>query len=104
MYRVTINAATAKVAAPYIGIAASLGPARPTLKAMTAAILTRGLVIGAIILGGLLAGETVDKSVVQLPSWRQIGPVTWEEFTRSADRGRQLIFLSGAGNWSSFMQ
>ncbi|HYT55209.1 MAG TPA: hypothetical protein VEQ38_10890 [Verrucomicrobiae bacterium] len=63
---------------------------------MTAS-LTRTLVIGATILGGLLAGMTVDKSVVQLPSWQQIGPVTWAEFTRLADLGRGLIFYPTQG-------
>jgi cytochrome c biogenesis factor len=59
--------------------------------------LTRSLVIGATILGGLLAGVAVDKSMVQLPSWRQIGLVPWAEFTRTADLGRGLIFYPAQG-------
>lgn len=59
--------------------------------------MTRWLVIGATALGGLLAGVAVDRSLVQLPAWRQTGPVAWAEFTRAADLGRGLIFYPAQG-------
>jgi hypothetical protein len=57
----------------------------------------RILVVSATILGGLLAGLAVDKSVVQFPSWQQIGPVAWAEFTRAADLRRGLILYPAQG-------
>jgi hypothetical protein len=52
---------------------------------------TRAFVIGATLLGGLLAGMALDKAVVQLPTWRELGAQSWREFIRRADLGRGLV-------------
>jgi len=60
-------------------------------------IVTRGFVIGAVVLGGLLAGMAADKAVVQLPAWRQLEPATWRRFTLEADLGRGLVLYPAQG-------
>lgn len=61
--------------------------------------ITKTLVVVAAILGGLLAGVAADKSVVQLPGWRQIGLTAWAEYTRGTDLSRGLVLypLQGIG-------
>ena len=60
---------------------------------------TRRLVVAATALGGILAGGSLDRSAVQLPAWRRVGPVPWAAFSREADLGNGLIWypLLGLG-------
>jgi hypothetical protein len=60
---------------------------------------TRRLVVAATALGGILAGGSLDRSAVQLPAWRRVGPVPWAVFSREADLGNGLIWypLPGLG-------
>jgi len=44
-----------------------------------------GLVIVAAALNGLLAGGNVDRALVAMPAWRQVGTTGWAEFSRHAD-------------------
>ena len=57
------------------------------------------LVIGATLLGGLLAGMAANKVLVQLPAWGDAGVTAWVTFTGTADRGLGLILFPviGAG-------
>lgn len=59
--------------------------------------VARGFVVAAAILGGLLAGMALDRSLVQLPAWQQLGAVAWSNFTRTADLGRGLFFYPAEG-------
>jgi hypothetical protein len=53
----------------------------------------------AVLLGGLLAGLSIDRSLVALPAWRHVGPEAWAAFSRHADLGHGLILypLLGLG-------
>jgi len=46
------------------------------------------LIALAVLLGGLLAGATIERFFVQLPAWRTAGVVAWARFSRRADLGR----------------
>jgi hypothetical protein len=61
--------------------------------------LTRRLVVASTALGGILAGGSLDRSAVQLPAWRRVGPVPWATYSREADLRNGLIWypLLGLG-------
>jgi hypothetical protein len=54
--------------------------------------VTCDLVIAATFLGGILAGATFDRMIVQMPAWRRIGSRAWAEYSRKADLGNGLVF------------
>jgi hypothetical protein len=43
---------------------------------------TRALLIAATVLSGLLAGGNVDRAIVAMPAWEQVGAAAWAEFSR----------------------
>ena len=45
------------------------------------------LVTGAILIDGVLAGASLDRTLIQLPAFRQVGPLPWAAFSRKADLG-----------------
>lgn len=47
--------------------------------------VTRGLVGAATALGGIAAGTSLDRSIVQLTAWRRVGAVPWATYSRQAD-------------------
>ena len=49
--------------------------------------LVLGLILGAAILDGFLAGGNVDRIIVQMPAWRRVGVRAWAEYSRKADLG-----------------
>jgi hypothetical protein len=49
-----------------------------------ASSLTKGLAIGATLFGGVLAGLTADRSLIQMAAWHHIGVIPWANFTRAA--------------------
>jgi len=52
-----------------------------------------GLVIAAAVLNGLLAGGNVDRALVAMPAWREVGMSNWADFSRHADLGHgQFIY------------
>jgi hypothetical protein len=51
---------------------------------MTSA-LTRRLLLGAALLGGLLAGGNLDRAIVQNTAWRELGASAWATYSRHAD-------------------
>lgn len=59
--------------------------------------ITRGLIVTATAVGGIAAGLSLDKSLVQLPAWRRIGPTGWAAYSRVADLGNGLVFYPFVG-------
>jgi hypothetical protein len=59
--------------------------------------LTRGTLIGATVLGGLLAGMAANKVLVQLPAWGEAGVAGWATFTRTSDQGLGLALFPAIG-------
>jgi hypothetical protein len=53
--------------------------------------LTRRLIVAATALGGILAGGSLDRSAVQLPAWRRVGPVPWATYSRETDLRNGLV-------------
>lgn len=53
--------------------------------------LTFTLILAATIVTGLLAGISIDKSVVQLPARHRMGVVAFAAFSRANDLGTGLI-------------
>lgn len=52
-----------------------------------------GLTVAAAIVNGLLAGGNVDRALVAMPAWREVGLSNWADFSRHADLGRgQIIY------------
>jgi hypothetical protein len=52
---------------------------------MTSPQLTRNLVIAATLVNSILAGVGVNRVLVEMPAWQQIGPWAWAEFSAHAD-------------------
>jgi hypothetical protein len=52
---------------------------------------TRVLMIAATFASGLLAGGNIDRALVAMPAWKQVGAVGWAEFSRHADLGNGLL-------------
>lgn len=53
--------------------------------------LTLGFLITAVILNGFLAGENIDRIIVQMPAWSRVGPEGWAQYSRHADLGNGLF-------------
>ena len=54
------------------------------------------LVTGAILIDGVLAGASLDRTLIQLPAFRQVGPLPWAAFSRKADLGdRAFLWYPG---------
>jgi hypothetical protein len=45
----------------------------------------------AALIGGILAGATVERLAVQLHAWRVVGVRAWAEFSRHADLGHGRV-------------
>jgi hypothetical protein len=58
---------------------------------------TNAFVIGAVLLGGLLAGMAANKVLVELPAWREVGVIPWANFTRVSDRGLRFFLFPAIG-------
>jgi hypothetical protein len=58
---------------------------------MTVVAVTRSLAVGAVVLGGIVAGFSVNRLLVELPAWVNLGPEQWASFTRHADLGKGLV-------------
>ncbi len=63
---------------------------------------TRGLILTATALGGIAAGTSFDKSIVQLSAWRRLGAAPWATFSRKADLGNGLIWYPPLGIGTMF--
>jgi hypothetical protein len=53
----------------------------------------------AVLANGLLAGLSLDRSLVAMPAWRRVGVRGWAAFSRRADLGNGLVLypLLGIG-------
>jgi hypothetical protein len=51
-------------------------------------------IVSATVLHGILAGVTVDRILVGLPAWYEVGVVAWANYSRSADLGNGLVLYS----------
>lgn len=73
---------------------------------MTSSRLTHNLVTAAVLVSSILAGLNVNRLLVEMPAWQQVGPVAWAEFSKHADlslTGTLLYALSAiAGALLSF--
>jgi hypothetical protein len=59
---------------------------------------TRKLAIAATAFGGVLAGATVDRGIVQMPAWHWLGPNAWADYSRHADlSARGFAFYPSVG-------
>lgn len=55
------------------------------------------LAAGSVLFGGLLAGVTVHRALVQLPAWQRVGVLPWAYFTRAENSGIGAIFYPVLG-------
>jgi hypothetical protein len=52
-----------------------------------ASSVTKGLAVGAALFGGILAGVTANRALVQLPAFERIGVIPWANLTRAENHG-----------------
>lgn len=52
---------------------------------------TCGLVVGAALFSGILAGGNFTRMFIEMPAWKKVGAVQWAEFSRHADLGTGLV-------------
>jgi len=64
-----------------------------------ASAATRYSLTAATLVAGLFAGGNIDRGVVAMPAWQQVGPTAWSVFSRDADLGNGLLLypLEGIG-------
>ena len=62
-----------------------------------ASAVTVGFVVAATAVNGLLAGLNVDRLIVQMPAWEEVGALAWATYSREADLGNGLILYSLEG-------
>ena len=55
--------------------------------------LTQQLVIWATFVDSLLAGMNVNRALIEMPAWQQVGPRSWASFSRHADLGLGGLIL-----------
>ncbi len=58
---------------------------------------TKILTAGAALFGGLLAGVTANRALVELPAWQLLGAVSWADFTRAENHGVGSFFYLVVG-------
>jgi hypothetical protein len=73
--------------------------ATPKEQERMTSLATVGLTAAAAALGGVLAGGSLDRALVQLPAWRRVGSRLWATYSREADlrRGVVLYPIPGIG-------
>jgi hypothetical protein len=52
----------------------------------------KAVAAGACLFGGLLAGVTANRALVELPAWERIGAIPWATFTRAENHGVGSFF------------
>jgi hypothetical protein len=57
----------------------------------------KALAVGAALLGGIQAGVTANRVVVQMPAWERLGIIPWADFTRAENHGFGAIFYPAIG-------
>lgn len=58
---------------------------------------TLGLIVASFLLGDFVAD--LNRTLIEMPAWRQLGPEAWAAFSRLADlgNGRTLYPIAGIG-------
>jgi hypothetical protein len=56
-----------------------------------ASSVTLSFVVAATAVSGLLAGTNIDRLIVQMPAWGQVGALAWATYSREADLGNGLV-------------
>jgi hypothetical protein len=59
--------------------------------------IAKTLAFGATLFGGLLAGVTANRALVELPAWERIGAIPWANFTRAENHGVGSFFYIVVG-------
>jgi hypothetical protein len=59
--------------------------------------VTRVFAVAAALFGGLLAGTTATRALVEMPAWQRVGAVRWAEFARAENHGVGLFFFPAIG-------
>jgi hypothetical protein len=62
-----------------------------------ASSVTKGLAVGAALFGGILAGATANRALVQLPAFERIGVIPWANLTRAENHGIGSFFYLVVG-------
>jgi len=57
----------------------------------------------SVVLTGIIAGASLDRVVVQLPGFRQVGLQAWAAFSQQADLGNGLFWYPALGVGSTIL-
>ncbi len=52
---------------------------------------TKILLTASALFGGLMAGLNLDRILVAMPAWQQVGSLAWASFSQKADLGNGLF-------------
>lgn len=63
---------------------------------MTSSV-TKVLALSAVLFGGILAGVTANRALVQLPAFERIGVISWANLTRAENHGIGAFFYPVVG-------
>jgi hypothetical protein len=66
-------------------------------------VRTYRLVAVSVVLTGIIAGASLDRAVVQLPAFRQVGLQAWAAFSQRADLGNGLFWYPVLGVGSTLL-
>jgi len=59
--------------------------------------VSKALAFGSVLFGGLLAGVTANRALVELPAWERVGAISWASFTRAENHGIGSFFYPVIG-------
>jgi hypothetical protein len=62
-----------------------------------ASMRTTRLATGAVLFGGLLAGVTANRALVEMPAWERLGVLPWANFLRAENHGVGTFFYAVIG-------
>lgn len=62
-----------------------------------ASLMTKRLAMGAAVSGGLLAGVTANRWLVEMPAWERIGVIPWASYLRAENHGIGAVFYPVIG-------
>jgi hypothetical protein len=53
---------------------------------------SKAIAAAATLFGGILAGVTANRALVEFPAWERIGVISWANFTRAENHGVGAFF------------
>jgi len=59
--------------------------------------VAKALAVGAAFFGGLQAGVTANRALVQMPAWERLGVISWANFARAENHGLGSAFYPAVG-------